>query len=269
MIASDSTVEKAVPFSIEETERYKSDFARDGFLLLRGVFTPREVEELKAGIDRVFEDDAFAENRYSDYVAVRLFETAPIFEEMLTREPIISLVESILGSDCHLIAQNTVRNAPGQAIDWFHVDDTVIAPLPEDIPRHDARVTLPVFILAVQVPLTDIPSLEYGPTQYVPGSHYSGRQPNDGRQPKFENREAVSLLCNAGDIYLHNGQCWHRGAPNTSTRTRYLFAMTFGQRWISQRFYPFINYQMPQHVLDNADERRKRVLGIHPKGAYG
>jgi hypothetical protein len=40
-------------------------------------------------------------------------------------------------------------------------------------------------------------------------------------------------------------------------------------RWVSQRFYPFMNYQLPQHVLDNADEQRKRVLGFHPQGAYG
>jgi hypothetical protein len=40
-------------------------------------------------------------------------------------------------------------------------------------------------------------------------------------------------------------------------------------RFISQRFYPFVNYQLPAHVLARADERRTRVLGVHPKGAYG
>jgi hypothetical protein len=40
-------------------------------------------------------------------------------------------------------------------------------------------------------------------------------------------------------------------------------------RFVSQRFYPFVNYQLPSRVLERADERRRRVLGFHPKGAYG
>jgi ectoine hydroxylase-related dioxygenase (phytanoyl-CoA dioxygenase family) len=260
---------KCAPFSDKEIAHYKSEFFRDGFLRIPGVLAPEEIAELRADVDRVFEDDRFQDNRYNEYVAVRLFETAPIFGEMLTREPIIGLVESILGSDCHLVAENVVRNKPGQAIDVFHVDDLVIAPLPDEIPRHDPRVTLPIFILTVQIPLTDIPSMEYGPTEYMSGSHYSGRHPNDPKNPIFEGRDPIPVLCKAGDIYLHNGQCWHRGAPNTSTQTRYLFQLAYGQRWVSQRFYPFVNYVMPQEILDRADERRKRVLGVHPRGAYG
>jgi ectoine hydroxylase-related dioxygenase (phytanoyl-CoA dioxygenase family) len=260
---------RTAPYSASQIEVFQQEFSRDGFLRIPGVLAPEEIEALKAGVDRVFEDERFEDNRYSDYIAVRLFETAPIFEEMLTREPIIGLVESVLGNDCHLIAQNAVRNRPGEAIDFFHADDLVILPVAEGMERHDARLTMPIFILTVQIPLTDIPSLEYGPTEYVPGSHYSGRQPNDTKNPSFESQSPVPVLCNAGDIYLHNGQCWHRGAPNTSTRTRYLFQLSYGQRWVSQRFYPFVNYRMPEEVLERADDRRKRVLGVHPKGAYG
>ena len=257
------------PYGTEQTEQFKAQFQRDGFLLIPQVLSADEVRDLKAKIDRVFEDERYVGNRYNDMVAVRLFETDPLFEAMLTREPIIGLVESILGPSCHLIAENVVRNRPGEAIDQFHADDQVILPIASGMERHDPRLSMPVFLLTVQIMLTDVPSEEYGPTQYVPGSHYSGRHPNDVHHPDFEGRKPVSILCKAGDIYLHNGQCWHRGAPNTSDRTRYLFQLAYGQRWVSQRFYPFVNYQMPQHVIDNADERRKRVLGFHDKGAYG
>lgn len=259
------------PFTPQEIETHKAAFNRDGFLLLRSILTGEEVEALKAGIDRVFMEPRWKEsgNVYNDFIAVRLFETNPIFEEMLTREPIIGLVEAILGNDCHLVAENAVRNAPGQAIDQWHVDDLLIFPVAEGMERHDPRLTMPVFILTVQIPLTPIPSIEYGPSEYFPSSHYAGRKP-DGISPQpFEDREPVAMLCNPGDIYLHNGQCWHRGAPNTSEQTRYLFQLSYGMRWVSQRFYPFVNYQLPAQVLENADERRKRVLGIHPRGAYG
>jgi hypothetical protein len=70
-------------------------------------------------------------------------------------------------------------------------------------------------------------------------------------------------------MYIFNNQGWHRGAPNTSDRTRYTCGQAYGRRWVAQRFFPFANYQIPQHVLDRADERRRRVLGFHPSGAYG
>ncbi len=45
---------------------------------------------------------------------------------------------------------------------------------------------MPVMWITVQVALTDIESIEHGPTQYVPGSHYSGRTPNDLEDPVFD-----------------------------------------------------------------------------------
>src|SRR5262249_4800117 len=161
------------------------------------------------------------------FVAVRLFEDDPVFEDMLTREPIIGIVEGILGKSCHLVAQNIVRNAPGQAIDNFHADDLVMFPVAEGMERHDPRLQMPIFMLTVQIPLTDIPSVEYGPSEFVPGSHCSGRQPDNPKTPTFEGRGPVSILCKAGDVYLHNGQCWHRGAPNRSNRTRYLLQLAY------------------------------------------
>jgi ectoine hydroxylase-related dioxygenase (phytanoyl-CoA dioxygenase family) len=103
----------------------------------------------------------------------------------------------------------------------------------------------------------------------VPGSHYSGRNPPTQDNPQFEGKGPMPILCRAGDMYLHNGQTWHRGMPNLSNRTRYLFGPTYGQRFVAQRFYPFINYQLPRHVQEGADDRTKRLLGIHSKGAYG
>jgi len=268
---NDHSIDTGTPFSADRTASLTQDFYRDGFVLIPGILTPAEVIALKSAVDRFFADPSnnASDNLYGDFIGVRLFERDPIFEDMLTKEPIIGMMEHILGADCHLVAQNVVRNKPGVAIDNFHVDDHIEVPLPDDIPRHDARITLPVCMLTVQILLTDVPSIEYGPSEYVPGSHYSGRNPNDAKNPVFEGIKPVPVLGHAGDIYLHNGQCWHRGAPNTSDRVRYLLQMAYGRRWVSQRFYPFVNYQFPPGVLERADERRKRVLGIHPKGAYG
>jgi hypothetical protein len=70
-------------------------------------------------------------------------------------------------------------------------------------------------------------------------------------------------------VYFFNNQGWHRGAPNTSDQTRYIFSCSYSRRCMAQRFYPFMNYNMRQDIIDRADDRRRRVLGFHKSGAYG
>ena len=51
--------------------------------------------------------------------------------------------------------------------------------------------------------------------------------------------------------------------------TNRFWTQCYAARHVSQRFYPFLNYSMPEDVLDGADERMLRLLGKHSKGAYG
>ena len=95
---------------------------------------------------------------------------------------------------------------------------------------------MPVLWFTVQVALSDIDTIEHGPTQYVPGSHYSGRHPISQEDPAFEGQGPKSVFCKAGDIYFTNHQAWHRGAPNTSDRIRYVMQLQYAQRWADARF---------------------------------
>jgi len=261
----------AEPMSDDVAAGIIETFHRDGFAYLPGVLTDQEVQALRARVDHVFDNpEKYADNLLHDMTAVRLFETDQLFRDMLVREPLIGLVERLLGPTCHLIANNVVRNGPGKGITKLHVDELMEFPIGEGMTRHDARLTMPVQRLTVQIMLSDVATEEDGPTQYVPGSHYAGWVPERTEQnPVFEGRGLVSLFCKAGDAYLHNGQCWHRGALNKSNRHRYLLQQSYGQRYISQRFYPYLNYRMPDHVIDGADERLLRVLGKHDRGSYG
>ena len=69
---------------------------------------------------------------------------------------------------------------------------------------------------------------------------------------------------------LWNDQTWHRGGPNGSAdRVRWAIQVPHGRRWVSQRFYPFIRYQLPEGVWERANPRRRRLLGMHGPGSYG
>lgn len=82
----------------------------------------------------------------------------------------------------------------------------------------------------------------------------------------------ISVMNNIGQVRFctwSNNQVWHRGGPNKSDRTRYITQVTYARRIVGHKYYPFMNYQMPEHVYEDANPRLKRLLGFLPHGAYG
>lgn len=217
------------------------EFCNVGCVIIRNVFDADMVQRLRQLTDDYFQQreslpPKFVSFAYNAFVLRYCAELDHRFADCLTHPPIPQLVTSVLGADPRFNALNVIRNEPGQAISRWHVDDVLEFPLPPDIPRFDARMRMPVFWFTVQVALSDISDVSHGPTQYVPGSHYSGRHPVSQENPIFEGQEPVDIYCNAGDIYFTNHQTWHRGAPNTSDRIRYVMQLQFASRWADRRF---------------------------------
>lgn len=260
-----------IPFATEERQRIVDQFNRDGYYFLGQVLTFHEVSTLKSVIERKYSDPRMHEEE-GDHIRgislMRMYEYDHAFRDLIVREPFVSLAEDILGQDCHMMSQNSLRYPPGQAGGW-HIDDRLHFPLPDNVPCHDPRIPLPCFVINVLVPLIDVETLEDGPTQVVPSSHYSGRKPPSEDNPTFNGQEPISLFTKAGGAYMFNSQIWHRGTPSCTDQHRLIAAVTYSQRIIAQRLYPFIDYKMPEHVLDGADQRLQRLLGRHEKGAFG
>ena len=266
-------MERGQPFSEEETARKVEEFHREGWLYLGNVLTAEEVDTLKGVMVRKYDDERLHDDEEGDYIRgvslMRMFEYHQSFRDLIVRDPVVSLVEALLGDDCHMMAQNALRTGTEEGITGWHIDDGPHFPCPEEIPRHDPRLRIPCNALNAMYTLTNVESLEYGPTQVVTGSHYSGRRPDRQEVPEFEGRGPHSILARAGDVYIFHNQVWHRGALNQSDRVRYIATGAYSKRFVAQRFYPFLNYRMPDHVMEGADERLLRHLGKHKKGAYG
>ncbi len=179
----------------------------------------------------------------------RMFEHGPPFDELVDHPRVIDLVEAILGDDCHLIAMSALRTEPGEGIAFWHSDETVRFPLPPDVSL-DPRIRMPCFVLNLNYYLCDVDE-DLGPTQFVPGSHRSGRQPqpedrDSSGAPVYNGRTVTSALGPAGTCVLWHDQTWHQGAKNkTADRVRWVQQAPYGRRFIAQRFYPFLNYRMP------------------------
>ena len=225
-------------FEQPELSAMAEEFFREGYLLIPNILSEAQVEALRVKTDE-FAANPDTAKKHLTYAATAFVlrychELDPLFQAMTVHPAILQIVQSVLGNNAKFNAMNIIRNSQGQAISNWHVDDVLEFPLPPDIPRFDARIRMPVLWLTVQVALSDIDTLENGPTQFVPGSHYSGRKPS--QDPEFEGKGAHSVFCKAGDIYLTNHQCWHRGAPNLSERTRYLMQLQYAQNWADRRF---------------------------------
>ena len=220
------------------TKQIAEDFAHDGYALIKGVFTLEEVKEMRRRADKHAADPNIDPKHlstvYNTLVLRRCHELDPLYAEKIHNAQIQEILTEVLGRDPRFNALNIIISQPGTAISNWHIDDTLEHPLPNDIPRFDSRIKMPVLWLTVQVALSDIDSLANGPTQFVPGSHFSGRHPSDDLI--FEGKGPIEVLCKAGDIYLTNHQCWHRGAPNVSDRTRYVMQLQYGTRWADSRF---------------------------------
>ena len=236
-----TTLQPGKPFSEERNREIADEFAREGCVLVPGIFNDEEVKVLRERTDAYFDRRETIPQQhvsyvYGAFVLRRGADLDPLFASLPAHEPVQSLVAAVLGSQPRFNALNVIRNEPGQAISRWHVDDVLEFPLPDAIARFDARMRMPVMWFTVQVALSDITLVEHGPTQYVPGSHYSGRHPVSQDNPVFEGQGARSVFCRAGDIYFTNHQAWHRGAPNISDRIRYVMQLQYAQRWADARF---------------------------------
>lgn len=283
-----SPILKGEPFSEEKTSDIAEQFFREGYVHIPGVLTETEVSALRDKSDELFNDTELMERTNPELADVRYIqmgshtesgdslpfilrntiELDPIFRDMLLREPILSLAEAIVGKNCKFCGQNVLRNLPGLSISTWHVDGSVHFPVTDDMPQHDPRLRMPVMWFTVQMALNDIDTLEEGPTQYVPGSHFSGRNPNNQDKPEFNGNKPVSIFCKAGDIYLQDPQCWHRGAPNNSNKTRYILQSQYAAYWAYWRFSLCNDVPVPEEELKSADDELLRLLGrSRPNGS--
>jgi hypothetical protein len=247
----------------QQQQQVLSEFHREGFALMRGVLSAEEVNTLRELTDRFLDDPSLDPDFITPIGKAMVLRSTqalhPAFAEMLVREPLLSVAEALLGSNLAFCGQNVIRGDQNTGISHWHVDDLLEFPLPEDIPRHDARIRLPIFWFSFQIELSDIDSPENGPTEVVPGSHYSGRDVPKTERPTFEGRGPVPVLCKAGDVYIFNHQLWHRGSINRSSRRRYLMQNQYCRAWGP---YRFANTDALRRLPDNATPQNPRLARL-------
>ena len=249
----------------ELIDSWIEQFHRDGCLFLPNVLPPDLCAQLRQDLDNALDEEE--RNRVGIQLHHRMFETSPTNLGLFDLEPIVTFAERLITHSCHVIHNNSFRSPPGAAISNWHQDDAPHFEITHGDPPDNVR--LPVLLFTCNYYLTDVDTVDNGPTQTVPRSHLFGSPlPNPIEGSDYED-QVVSNLGSAGSVIMFNNQVWHRGAPNYSDRVRYLGGVTYSKRFVAQKLWPFIDYRMPEHVWEGAGARLQRMLGRHERGAYG
>ncbi|MGV0104743.1 Mitomycin antibiotics/polyketide fumonisin biosynthesis protein [Nostoc sp. DSM 114160] len=271
--------------SIEQLNEWIDFFHTHGFIVIDNVLTPEQCELLKNDLDETLkkiEGENYHESK--KMMMKRMFEHSKQNLNLFALEPIVTFAEHLIGGAngigysiqdgvpnaniIHVIHNNSFKippNTDGLAKNAWHQDDTPHVISLDGEPLTNIRLNVLAF--TVNYYLTDVLSEKNGSTQVIPGSHLFGKFCN-GDISGYEDR-VYNCLGAMGSAVCFNNQVWHRGSRNSSSITRYITQITYAKRLVGHKYEPFMNYQMPSHCYEEADQRLKQLLGFLPNGAYG
>jgi len=218
------------------TENLKSDFDRDGFVVIRNFLPLGDLRDLQQNLDRYIRDvvptlpdaDAFYENRSDSSTLKQLQRMGrdSFFAAYRQNARWVALAEALLGE-------------PAQADEpeWFNKPPETNHVTPPHQDNFYFCLT-PPSVLTIWIAL-DVVDAENGCLRYVAGSHLAGFRPHarskilgfsqgitDYTADDFTRERAV--LLQPGDAVAHAGMTIHRADANLSpTRHRRSFALVF------------------------------------------
>jgi hypothetical protein len=264
---------------IPETARHLHE---RGYAIAQRVFDPEPLAALASEIDAIFDalpPDIRRPERpagYYDSFRYEMLNRSPLCQRAVANPLILSIIEPLLGGDCHVLANTAWRNPAGpvdKAAQAWHIDAGPHVPRPPDT-RWPDEIPYPVFAIATHILLRD-QTLDDGPTGVIAGSHRSGQFPPFGRvldsDLEYEGERCTPILGRAGDVAFFVSDVWHRRMPASSRAAgRFFLQVHYGRRDIAQRLRTTreLNLLSPEAVERAETEREQTVIGLHPPFFY-
>ncbi|MGE0131946.1 MAG: phytanoyl-CoA dioxygenase family protein [Blastocatellales bacterium] len=197
-------------FSAEEKERLD----HDGFLVLKDFVEREKLAALRRRIAELFAELGdragyeFKQEPQTDRLA-NLVDYGEIFHWAIAEPKLLASVEHVLGSDFKLSSLNARSARPHS--DWtqpLHCDTSA---LPDEKGNSVCNI----------VWLLDDFTTENGAPRYVPGTHRSGRLPQDVLpDPAAAHPSEALITGKAGDVIVMNAHLWHGGTANRTGKPR-------------------------------------------------
>lgn len=250
---------------VHATPEEISDFAEQGYLVRERLFSPEQVEKLRAALDEVAEQERHLIRQGRDWGGVflrHLMDKHPAFLELFRFEPLLSVARAVLGPQVQVLPLTGRLSYPdgtGQATPWHHHQRV----LPEPMPPFFCRP----HVLDALLYLDDADDAN-GPLCVVPGTHNRIHEEFPGG-PHDDFADQIILRVPAGSCILIHGNLWHRALPTTAEGTmRRLLILPYAASWLKLPSYG----ERPENGLmqvlhKDADQETRELLGV-PEGLY-
>ena len=216
----------------------KNQFDRDGFVVVRQLLAPAELDELQRNLERYIRDvvpnlpaaDAFFTDRERPETLKQLQHMAgdAFFRDYPANPALMELATALIG-----------EAVQGDEPEWFNKPAGTNSPTPPHQDNYYFCLT-PPHVATLWMALDAIDD-ENGCLRYVRGSHLRGVRPHTrssilgfsqtiadfGNEPNDRAAE-VAVHLQPGDVVAHHGNTIHRADANRSpTRQRRAFAIVY------------------------------------------
>jgi hypothetical protein len=246
------------------TELLRADLREQGFVLLRSVFEPALLDELRAALARARREEerrfglaALEEIGRVGCVSDLLAIGSPL-EALLDAKVLSEVLTALLGEEVGLYEGRGIVIDPGKGLDGsphrWHAD----------LPHVREAIPDETFCFGVScLVFVDDVDFENGATVVLPGSHGVKRSRTDSEadSPRVE----LCVAAPRGSLLLLDASTWHRDGQNRSPEPRRVVKLVFTLPWIR----PQLDYAaLASHEASaRLGERARRLLRIPPAAA--
>jgi len=252
------------------TDTQQKHWQEQGYLLIKQVLSPTEIETLLIAVDSVIKSyvqqtPSLRGTPYGKgaYTIIRAIERTDALDSLTDHPRTFGTILSMMGPYLQIMGtQIYVRHPDAEALMGFHTD---AGPSLQRIHPHPDSLPLQ---FKVQFFLTNLSEPDQANFMCVPGSH---KKPfPEGRLKKGKYPEgAIQVLAEAGDAVIFPWALWHGVGPNRTDRIRKSVTFRYGQMWCR----PYDYDKLPAHVLKRMTPRRRRLFGdmgedFHPTDYY-
>jgi hypothetical protein len=184
-----------------------------GYLPLPGVLSPEQIAAMNAFLDNlvIVEGADAGKEVHQEPGTNRLaniIDKSKMFDTCFTHPRLLAGITRVLQNDLHLSSLNYRAALPGAGLQGLHAD-------------WNGAVTPGDFSVCNSIWLLDDFTEQNGATRLVPGSHNSGKAPNDElANPTDTHPKEQLLVASAGTVVIFNSHTWHGGTLNQTDKPR-------------------------------------------------
>ena len=244
------------------TDRQLTEFASEGFLVVRDALPAELVERLVHAGDRLMDSNVAPGREDRPEYAIRTcrepMQLDETFLELLAPPTVLPLIVRILGTNIFVVGSELMyTDSPGpvrtpQRTLW-HRDRMTAA--------NDLGAALPRMSVKAAYYLTDARAPDAGMTLFAPRSHRL-TDPLRIAPGEIDPPVVVRPEVRAGDAVLFEHRTWHCQGSNGGGRVRKAMFIEYGYRWIRRRareaLFP---EELRERLMEGRDPVVRQLLG--------